>query len=345
MKRCLYCDFASTTRSDLIDAYFEKLFEDLKNFSKLLDDKTIRTVYFGGGTPSSVDAIYIGKILEKLNSFRFDPVEINIEANPESLSVEKVSDYTLMGINRLSLGVQAFDDTVLKLSGRPHGTKEVLKALELASRFEKVNIDFIVGLPGYDKRVVEKNLKLIEEFKPDHVSVYTLELHEETPLSKLVELGKITLPESTMELFHTMKDGLSDLDYERYEISNFAKNFSYSIHNLSYWYNLDYLGIGISAGGHHGNWRYVKTRKLEEYLENPGKLEYDHENSKCEEAKEKLFMGLRLIEGIEMVSDEERKIVESLEDLVEIDGNRVKLVDPDDPEAFVRVVDFECEIQ
>ncbi len=268
-KRCLYCDFTSTTDASLIESYFESLLEDLKGFSNLLVQKNIRTVYFGGGTPTFVNPSHLRRVLGAVEVF-LDPFEITIEANPESFTKEKAIEYRDMGVSRVSVGVQAFDDDVLRMSGRPHGTKEIFKALELALNFfDRVNVDFIVGLPGYDFSVVEKNISLIERFRPHHVSVYTLELHEETPLHRLVSSGKAKLPENTMEMFHSMRKELEGMGYERYEISNFAREGAYSVHNLSYWYNLDYIGVGASAGGHIGRYRYVRTLSVQEYIRNP----------------------------------------------------------------------------
>ncbi len=342
VRKCFYCDFISTTNLSLIEDYFSALLKDLEDFKDFLESFTVRTVYFGGGTPSLVNEKFLEKVLEKLWRFKFNPVEITLEVNPESVTGEKLRHYREMGINRISLGVQAVDDRVLMLSGRPHGVSEIKRAAEyIAKMFDNFNMDFIVGLPGYSEQVVERNLKLIDEFSPSHVSVYTLELHENTPLYKMYLSGKIDLPENTLKLFFLMKDELEKRDFERYEISNFAKHQHYSVHNLSYWYSMNYLGVGVSAGGYLNRWRYVKTRDIREYIKNPKLLSYTRKNSECEHSKEALFMGLRLIGGVEGKIVQEI-IPEEIYNLIHMENGRMVANDPDNPEIFERIANFNC---
>ncbi len=345
VKKCLYCDFVSSTDSSLIEGYFEALTYDINSFRSLLDGRSIRTVYFGGGTPSLVNPTYLYRVLKIFEKFGFDPVEITVELNPESTTRDKLALYKYIGVNRVSLGVQAFDDDVLKLSGRPHGTLKILKALEdISALFENFNIDFIVGLPGYDEGVVEKNLTLVDRFRPSHVSVYTLELHESTPIYRMYVSGKLDLPKNTMDLFFKMSEGLKGMDYERYEISNFARENMYSVHNLSYWYSMNYLGFGVSAGGYIDSWRYVKIPSITEYIKDPGKLSYDKVNTPCEDSKEILFMGLRLVEGIskERVPYADVMLRKISEHISIRDGNIV-LRNLDSSEAFEIIADFDCQ--
>lgn len=344
VKRCPYCDFVSSTDLSLIEDYFRALFEDIESFEGLLMDRSIRTVYFGGGTPSLVDPSYLYRVLKKLDGFNFKPVEITVELNPESVTKEKLLSYKEVGVNRVSLGVQAFDENVLKLSGRPHKTLEVLKALkDIVDLFENFNIDFIIGLPGYDENVIDENLMLVEKFNPTHVSVYTLELHENTLLYRMYVSGRIDLPENTMDLFFKMVEGLKKLGYERYEISNFARNNMYSVHNLSYWYSMNYLGFGVSAGGYVESWRYVKTPSVKDYIRDPRKLSYDRKNDPCEDSKEILFMGLRLVDGIPIkripYGDD---ILRDISDYISTQNGNVFAKSIDDSKVFEIVANFEC---
>ena len=343
VKRCFYCDFISTTDSSSIEDYFKALSRDITESEEVLKNRVVRTVYFGGGTPSLVDPSYLYGVLKKLSAFNYNPVEITVELNPESVTNENLKRYKDMGINRVSLGIQAFDERTLKLSGRPHGTREIVSALErIKSSFENFNMDFIVGLPGYDEKVVDENLKLVERFSPTHVSVYTLEIHEETPIYKMYTSGKIDLPENTMDLFFKMVDGLKDLGYERYEISNFAKDRMYSVHNLSYWYSMDYLGLGVSAGGYLDSYRYVKTLNISEYIENPASLSYERKNTPCEDSKEILFMGLRLLEGIPEARVPVKDILNTISDHIVFKNGNVVAKDVDDPTVFEIVSNSDC---
>lgn len=344
VKRCFYCDFVSSTDSSLIDDYFNALIVDIRSLDRFLRERSIRTVYFGGGTPSFVDPVYLYRVLREFERFDFDPVEITVELNPESTTKGKLVSYRDMGVNRISLGVQAFDEDVLKLSGRPHGTWEILKALEkITNLFENFNLDFIVGLPGYDEGVVAENLKLVDEFNPAHVSVYTLELHEDTPIYRMYVSGKLNLPEDTMDLFFKMLEGLKEMGYERYEISNFARENMYSVHNLSYWYSMNYLGFGVSAGGYLSGWRYVKTPNVREYIKNPEELSYDKKNNPCEDSKEILFMGLRLVEGVQKIrAPYADSILEEISEYVSVRNGYVLLNDIDNSEAFEIIANFDC---
>ena len=340
VRRCFYCDFVSTTELELIEDYIGSLTEDIERSGYLIG-KTVRTVYFGGGTPSTVPVRFLKTVLETLrkNSGSWEVSEFTIECNPESVTLDEIRSYRDMGVNRISLGVQAFDDDVLKRSGRIHDTRTVLRALEIVRRFfDNVNLDFVVGLPGYDPSVVESNLKLVESFRPEHVSVYALELDEGTPLWRMIENGSIDIPnEDELEsMLSDMYEGLLDLGYRRYEISNFSLEGKESLHNMVYWKNHDYTGFGVSAGGHIGRFRYVRTLDLREYLENPLSNSYERQNDVLTEFKETLFMGLRLTDGLDLAELEDRfgkDMVESFschvkeDELFEIGRGRLKLTE------------------
>ncbi len=288
VKRCLYCDFVSTTRLDLVEGYLRALKEDLR-LSGYLQGREIRTVYFGGGTPSIVPQSFIGEILEEIDRIgHLNPVEVTLEANPESLNGEKIREYASMGFNRISLGVQAFDDGVLRKAGRSHDVEDVERSLGLIlEHFENVNVDFIIGLPGYTMETVRRNLKLVKRYRPKHVSVYKLELDEGTPLWKMVRSSRLKLPEDEEvdSMLDFMMRGLEDMGYGRYEISNFSLKGFESVHNMSYWRNLDYAGFGVSAGGHLGRFRYVRTLNMREYLKDPLTNSYEMENDDLQEFK------------------------------------------------------------
>ena len=305
--KCLYCDFVSYVNFPHIEEYFEAVLKELEMYSHLLNSRGVKTVYFGGGTPNFVPERYIEKILKKLEKLSgvYEPVEITLEMNPDSVTIRKVLHYLEMGINRISLGVQAFDDIVLEMVKRPHGTGEIDRALSiLMTYFENVNIDFILGLPMETDKTIERDMKLLETYTPSHVSLYLLDVDEETPLRRLIDKGVLKLPsEEEIARRHTrFLKFLGKKGYLRYEISNFAREGKECIHNLSYWKNEEYLGIGVSSGGHIGRLRYVNVGDISEYMKmvNKGIVPYGYKrvNGDDEEFVETIFMSLRLREGV-----------------------------------------------
>ena len=306
--KCIYCDFYSVVSEDF-EEYFSCLFKEIELYERVLQESEIETVYFGGGTPSVVSPFFPEKVIDFLEkkSHRFSPSEITVEVNPESIDREKLRSYKAMGVNRISLGIQACDDVVLKKIGRLYNEKTLReKARLILKEFENVNFDFILGLPCETNETLKKNLRFIEEFTPQHVSLYFLEVDENTLLHNLLKKGLVTLPEAEeVERRHDMfVEFLKFKSFVRYEISNFAKPGKESKHNLFYWRNRDYLGLGPSAGGHLGRFRYTNVSDLFAYTrmvkEGTFPYDYKHENTEKEETLETLFMGLRLKEGVEL---------------------------------------------
>ncbi|MCD6462952.1 MAG: radical SAM family heme chaperone HemW [Thermotogae bacterium] len=343
-RKCIYCDFPSIVSADF-SPYFEAVHEELKLRKHMFEGKSIVSVYFGGGTPSRVPACYLADILEKTSkiaSFSSN-VEITVEMNPEDVERNLLIEYREMGVNRVSIGLQTAEDEILFLLGRPHDLATFLKAFQLVhSFFDNVNVDFMIGLPSETGETVKKNLKVVRILHPEHVSVYLLEEDEETPLMDLVKRGMISLPseEETVLHYTTMVEGLHEQGYRRYEISNWTVSKP-CLHNVRYWLNLDYIGLGIGAGGHVGNYRYVNVRDMKKYVESlsQGELpeEYGRQNDAHTELKETFFMCLRLMEGCNLKVLEERfgevvwKMARSLmkkaPDLFLLDGDRFKLSD------------------
>ncbi len=306
VSKCLYCDFYSVVSGDF-ETYFSYLERELELYHDVLADSKVVTLYFGGGTPSLVPTLFLEKVVRKLQTLAvgFDPIEITIELNPETVTREKLREYKLLGVNRVSLGVQAVDDEVLKGVGRIYDRRTLEKsaacALEL---FENVNFDFILGLPNETDETVEKDTLFLDRYPPKHVSLYLLEVDEKAPLFKRLESGNLSLPsaEEVEERHSRFVIFLREKGYVRYEISNFAVEGWESLHNLRYWRNEDYLGFGPSAGGHVGRVRYVNVSDLKTYyaLLDAGRKPYEHfhENAEREEELETVFMGLRTKEGV-----------------------------------------------
>ncbi|WP_461768228.1 radical SAM family heme chaperone HemW [Pseudothermotoga sp.] len=291
--RCIYCDFVSYTDFSKVEEYFEALWKELKLWSEHFSSLSIDTIYIGGGSPSDVPFNFLERTLSHVQNFfslKNDP-EVTVEINPNCEFVEKLK---LLGVNRVSIGLQAADETVLRRAGRRHSLGDFFKAFERARNFAKMNVDFIVGLPGESEETINNDIRTIEELKPDHVSIYLLEVHEkrlETPSRDVM-----------MERYERFVEATQSMGYFRYEISNFALNDKFCRHNLKYWRNENYLGVGVSAGGHLGNIRYVNTPDLHDYVLriSRGELafEYFSRNDTVQELKETIFMGLRLSEGV-----------------------------------------------
>lgn len=326
--RCLYCDFVSYTDFSKVTEYFETLWKEIELWSEVLTPLSVETIYVGGGSPSDVPFDLIERTFACIQD-RFelrDDLEFTVEINPSCDSVEKLK---LLNVNRVSIGLQAADDTVLRRVGRRHSLNDFFRTFELAKDFAKLNVDFIVGLPGESEKTIDNDIKVVERLKPDHVSIYLLEMHEkklETPPHDVV-----------MERYERFVEAVESMGYLRYEISNFALNGNFCKHNLKYWRNEDYLGIGVAAGGHLGRVRYVNTSDLQDYtlkITN-GELpfEYFSKNDDVQELKETLFMGLRLSEGVSLERlkricawfDPQALFSDLLGELLELREGRLKL--------------------
>ncbi|QTA38576.1 radical SAM family heme chaperone HemW [Thermosipho ferrireducens] len=296
-QKCLYCDFVSYTYGS-VENYFEALVHELMLYNNVLK-RGIKTLYFGGGTPSFVNEHYIEKIVKHLSQYLFLE-EFTIEVNPDSFDKEKAKIYKEIGVNRISLGLQSLDDIVLKKAGRIHTADQAIKAYELANQYyEVVNVDFILGLPGESWSSIERTVEFVEKYKPEHLSIYILELHENTPLVKTYK----KLKNETYDYHDALLEFLESVGYERYEISNFSLNKNYCKHNLVYWANLDYIGVGLSAGGHVERIRYNNVSSFQKYYEkirkNEKPVEYFSKNNSEKETLESIFMMLRTKWGID----------------------------------------------
>jgi len=305
--RCIYCDFVSYLDSNY-EEYTEYILKEIDMYKEHLS-RGVSTLYIGGGTPSIFPVEFLWKIVNKLSEFgTFD--EFSIEVNPDSFNEDLASEYKELGVNRLSMGLQSTDDVVLKKSGRLYEYESFLKKYSIARRyFDNVNVDFIVGLPGESWKTIQENVRFVSDFAPDHVSVYLLEVHEENGNSFLKKPD-----DHTFQRYEEFLNALKSYGYERYEISNFALNGKYCIHNLKYWFNLDYVGLGVAAGGHIGFLRYNNKESLNDYFIalSDGKLPRNYEvfNTSEREALETLFMALRTKWGIDSESIKEKTEVD-----------------------------------
>lgn len=269
-RRCAYCDFPSTSVWDeeLLLRYVEAILRDLSQEKWRI--KVPYTLYIGGGTPSILPPKLLDKLLGWLKVYLPLPVEWTIEANPESLSREKLKILSASGVNRLSLGVQSFHDLLLKILGRIHTGREAREKAALAREyFENLNLDLIFASPTQTLHTLEADLVDAISLKPAHISAYGLTLEQRTPLAEGVENGELVLPkeEEWLQMFELIPAVLEEAGFYRYEISNYAREGFYCHHNLNYWRNGEYLGIGASAVSHLNDTRLFREKDPVKYIE------------------------------------------------------------------------------
>ena len=256
VSKCGYCDFASLAvprdHPDM-DAYLERTIMDIRNYAKQGDLADIETIYIGGGTPTYLGSRRLSSLLYALSvslDLTKEGLEFTIEANPESVEERLIKDLWALGINRISIGVQSFDDNVLSFLGRAHDSNGAHKAIEAAhERFENVSIDLMCGIPGFPAETFYKSLETAINAGVTHISVYPLSIEEHTPFFNAVMAGLIDEPDDDMqaEQMERAREILSAAGFARYEIANYAKPGFESRHNCSYWTGKPYLGIGPSA--------------------------------------------------------------------------------------------------
>ena len=341
-QKCLYCDFLSFTNKEKYEEkYIKSLIKEIENWKKANKDIKIKTVYIGGGTPSYINSYYISEIMQKLDLK--DAEEITIEANPGSITKEKLEIYKKSGINRISIGLQSTNDELLKKMGRIHTFEEFMQSYELAkqSGFSNINIDLMIGLPSQTMGDVKEEIKEILKLEPTHISVYSLIVEENTKLEKMIKDGALKLLDEDLErkMYWYVKNTLEMNGYEHYEISNFAKKGFSSKHNLDCWSQKEYRGFGLGAHSYIENKRFSNTESLDNYIKNDfEKNIIIHEIQQNEEKmKEFMLLALRKIEG---VSIEEftgkfkenplkkfKLEIEKLtcEKLIKIEGDNIKL--------------------
>lgn len=339
--KCYYCDYCSITTDNKKNEYFEAMERELVYYSQYYKE-IVNTLYIGGGTPSYTEDYYIKNIIDSVNEkFNFIPEEITIEVNPDSITKEKLRYYSKLGVNRISCGIQSTDDEILSKSGRTHNFAKAVDAVNiLKNETENYNLDFILGLPGDNIQKTEKNIKFISEYMPDHVSYYVYDNSHDTVLSRKIKNKTLNLPEDDFidEALDYIYSELESIGYKRYEISNWALNSRESFHNKIYWKNENYIGIGMAAGSYINRIRTVNTENIFRYIkysDDNRRYKYYEKNDKKRDFTETLFMGLRMLSGIELQYLEERyneknfmnslyKLVELQPELIKID-NSIKL--------------------
>ncbi len=357
--KCYYCDFISfADKNSLIDEYIKWLNYEIKevgqgnrlDYENKLDDLVfVKTIYIGGGTPSFIESKYITEILKtiKENFVVDEDAEITMEMNPGTVNENKLKDYYNCGINRLSIGLQETNNALLKEIGRIHTYEDFKNTYSLVRNvgFKNINVDLMLGLPNQSILDLENSINKIINLNPEHISVYSLILEENTVLKNKVDQGILTLPEDEMErkMYYTVKNMLENNGYIHYEISNFAKKGFESKHNLDCWNQKEYMGFGAAAHSYTNNFRFSNIENIEEYINNfknnkeEDNLIFHEKQNRESKMKEYMMLGLRKIEGVNIQQFKNkfvenpififRKEIEKLvnEELLEVDGNFIKL--------------------
>lgn len=280
-QKCIYCDFpAYQGLTAYYDDYVEALIKEIDLWCAQQPESTtcpVDTIYFGGGTPTELSNSHIELIMERLaHHFTFKPnVQISIEANPGETTHAQLSGLHNMGFNRISFGVQTFDDEALRFLHRSHTSREAIEQITEAYDigFTDINLDLIYALPNQTIEDIERNLAIVNTLPINHISSYGLQVEEGTYLEHLVRRESLSLPDEDIEddMYDAMMDGIEALGFERYEISNFAKHEAYSRHNLRYWQYKDYLGFGAGAHSFYNGIRRGNNRYVVPYLQMLGR--------------------------------------------------------------------------
>ncbi|HII4498150.1 TPA: radical SAM family heme chaperone HemW [Clostridium perfringens] len=308
-QKCLYCDFPSFARKDhLRKAYIEALNKEIISLREKHNNLEINTIFIGGGTPSVLEAHELECLLKevaKLNMAK--DVEYSMECNPGNLTEEKLEVMKKYGVNRISMGLQAKQDNLLKGLGRIHNYKTFKENFLLAKKvgFNNINVDLMFGLPNQRLNEWEETLREIISLDPAHISAYSLIIEEGTAFYNLYENDKLKLPteEEERKMYHLAKKILEENGFNQYEISNYAKERKECRHNLAYWNMDNWIGVGSAAASYINGKRIKNISSVEEYInsinEKGEAVEEIINNSKNDNMEEFMFMGLRKINGID----------------------------------------------
>ena len=304
VRKCLYCDFPSFSGMDgMFEDYVRRLCREMDEAAPSFYGVGVKSVFFGGGTPSILPPALMGRIMDKIMS-AYDvnsDAEISMEANPGTLDAAKLREYKSMYFNRLSMGLQAWQDRLLERLGRIHSVGEFednfLQARDAG--FKNINVDLMFSLPGQTMDDWQETLEKVIRLDPEHISAYSLIIEEGTPFFDMYEKGQITETDEDTDrrMYYLAKEMLSDKGFRQYEISNFAKEGFECRHNITYWRTEEYRGFGLGAHSYVDGTRFHNSADMKEYMAGGGRL--DMEKLTPEEMQEEfMFMGLRMNEGI-----------------------------------------------
>lgn len=310
--KCNYCDFLSFDNKDSVKKeYVNALINEIKSYSEIAIEYSVKSIFIGGGTPSILSCSDIEKIFDSLKLYyNIDTdAEITIEANPGTLDEEKIKVLLSSDVNRISMGLQSCNNGLLKKLGRIHTWEEFLNNYNMIrnSGFDNINIDLMFALPNQTISDIENDLKKIISLRPEHISYYSLIIEEGTKFSRLYDDNKLVLPAEDVErdMYWLIHDTLQDNGYKHYEISNYALDNRECYHNKVYWKEEEYIGMGLGASSYFEGFRYKNINNLSNYIDINGDIsklkESTEKISKKTSIEEYMFLGLRLLEGIDKI--------------------------------------------
>ncbi|HEY3027257.1 MAG TPA: radical SAM family heme chaperone HemW [Pyrinomonadaceae bacterium] len=310
--RCSYCDFATGMyESSLAERYVQALTREISGFTNAADNQEIDTIYFGGGTPSLLSPAQVETILSAVGK-RFkiaSEAELTMEMNPGELTLDVLQEFRGLGINRASFGAQTFDDRELKHLGRTHTAADIRQTFHHLRQagFDNISFDLIAGLPGQTLEAWTHNLDEALRLRPEHLSLYLLEVHEGTPLADQINRGGRPQPDDDLaaEMYRRLVQKVCAAGYQHYEISNFCLPGYESRHNTKYWTGVPYYGFGCSAHSYDGRARrWANERDAARYLElierRQSPIMETVDLSEDDKRAESVFLGMRLLSGISL---------------------------------------------
>jgi len=348
LHKCGYCDFNSHPENrEESEIYVSALLSEIDHYAPQMAGKQVTTVFFGGGTPTILSPINLDKVLGQVKSLfnLSSDCEITIEANPATIKQETLTQIRSSGFNRISIGVQSFDAEELKLLERVHDEEEIHITIDRArlAGFDNLSIDLMFGLPDQSSEKWKLHLQQALEKKPDHISAYNLTIEPATSFFKLHERGHLTLPseETQLQMFQLTIETLQSAGYEQYEISNYARAGYESRHNLNYWDNGEYLGLGAGASSYLNTERFKNTnlpsRYIREVLTAGSAVASKETLTPLHAMGETIMLGLRRLKGIAIEDFEKRfqvsfkkvygKVTDSLlnDELITLNQNHIAL--------------------
>lgn len=355
LSKCFYCDFVSySNREDKIEQYVYALCNEIIQNAEVLSEYKVTTIYIGGGTPSFIDAKYIEQILNTIYMVtdKSSIEEITIECNPNSITKEKMEIYKKAGVNRVSIGLQSIYDDILKVVGRVHKFEDFENALNVVNEvgINNITVDLMYPLPNLTLDRLKSTVDYICTLKDKnvkHVSIYNLEVHENTKLAFLLQEGYVSLvdEDEEYEMYKYIKETLENNSFHRYEISNYSLDGFEAKHNTRYWNQEEYLGFGVNASSFFRGARYTNIKDLDTYIDNltnldriNGEIVQDYEElDLLALMREYVILSLRKISGVDK-SKFKSKFKKKIKDifLEEIDNlKRDKLIDENDTNIFL----------
>lgn len=314
IRKCQYCDFISfENQQSKTEEYVNAIVQEIKGVKTEIGKKELSTIYIGGGTPSILEIKEIEKIIDTIKKeFTISKsAEITIEVNPGTVSKNKLETYQRIGINRISIGLQSTNNEILKQIGRIHTYEQFLATYQMAREvgFQNCNVDLMLALPRQTIEILEESLEKVIALQPEHISVYSLILEENTPMFQEYQYHEVIFPNEEKErnMYWRVKEILEEKGYQHYEISNFAKPGYESKHNVNCWNQEEYIGIGLAAHSYYQKTRYSNTTNLVKYIENIQKgfwkknRQIQEEQTKEEQQREYMLLGLRKLEGVSII--------------------------------------------